>query len=317
MSGSARLDEARRALVIGIGGGGDVVGALAFALSAAAAHGSDWIVGGLTWERRVVDPRPGPRTLSQIDGAEPVNGVVALAGPQTTGPGGFLFSESAMAGFLEQPVVLVDPNGGPRRVGAGIDDAAAQLGCDHVVLLDVGGDVIASGGEPGLASPLADAVMLACAEHMRTPATACVFGAGCDGELRPDEVLDRIALLRSAGALGPDLPLAEQAAADARASTGYVVTEASAMALRCAAGDRGTATIRRGARTVELTATGARLICFDPRAAIACAAPLARAVVHADSLDEANVLLAAAGVRTELELERAAASAASGDNRGR
>ena len=38
---------------------------------------------------------------------------------------------------------------------------AMELGCDAIVLLDVGGDVLAHGDEPGLASPLCDAVVLA------------------------------------------------------------------------------------------------------------------------------------------------------------
>jgi len=77
---------------VGIGGGGDVVGALA-----AAELLSDAIVGGLSWERRPVDPAPGPRRLDEISHAELLNESVALAGPETSGPGGFLFCESHVA----------------------------------------------------------------------------------------------------------------------------------------------------------------------------------------------------------------------------
>ena len=55
----ALLSAARRPLVLGIGGGGDVVGALATA-EACRAHGARPVVGGVTWERRPIDPRPGP-----------------------------------------------------------------------------------------------------------------------------------------------------------------------------------------------------------------------------------------------------------------
>src|SRR5215218_5224979 len=73
---------AQRILVIGIGGGGDVVGALA-AAQAARALGTDAVVGGLTWERRPVDPVPGPRRLEEITGAQPLHEAVALAGADT------------------------------------------------------------------------------------------------------------------------------------------------------------------------------------------------------------------------------------------
>ncbi|MCW2968433.1 MAG: hypothetical protein JWM71_2205, partial [Solirubrobacteraceae bacterium] len=59
--------------------------------------GLEAVVGGLTWERRVVDPLPGPRTLAEVSGARALNEAVAIAGPQTTGRGGFRFAESRVA----------------------------------------------------------------------------------------------------------------------------------------------------------------------------------------------------------------------------
>jgi len=171
-SAAETLGRSRRALCVGIGGGGDVVGALA-----AAELLGDAIVGGLTWERRPVDPIPGPRRLDEIVNATRLNDAVALAGPGTAGPGGFLFCESHVARATGERTVLVDPGPGPRAIARALDDAADQLGCGRIVLLDVGGDVLAHGDEPGLASPLADAVLLACARFLRTPPVAAVFGS--------------------------------------------------------------------------------------------------------------------------------------------
>jgi hypothetical protein len=67
-----------------------------------------------------------------------------------------------------------------------------------VALVDVGGDVLAHGHEENLASPLCDSVLLAASRFMQTPVIGAVFGAGCDGELRPAEVLERIAELAAA-----------------------------------------------------------------------------------------------------------------------
>ena len=69
-SSSARCDaeallrQARRPLVLGIGGGGDVVGALATAEFARLYDGAEPIVGGLTWERRPIDPVVGGAGLN-------------------------------------------------------------------------------------------------------------------------------------------------------------------------------------------------------------------------------------------------------------
>jgi hypothetical protein len=172
---------------VGIGGGGDVAGALA-AAGAAEALGTPAELGGITWERRPIDPLPGPRRLDEVRGAERVHPAAALAGPETSGPGGFRFAESGMAGFLGRPVALIDPTGGPQAIAAGLVAAAERLDCDLLVLLDVGGDVLAHGDEPGLASPLADALLLAAGpltDAAWLPTLAVVFGAGCDGELTP------------------------------------------------------------------------------------------------------------------------------------
>lgn len=289
---------------MGIGGGGDIVGALAVA-DLAERLGTEAIVGGITWERRPIDPLPGPRLLAEVDGlVRRLNDAVGLAGPATTGPGGFRFAEGGMAEALGTETVLVDPNPGPRGVAAALDDAAAQLGCDLIVLLDVGGDVLGHGDEAGLASPLADAVLLAASAHLATPSVLGVFGAGCDGELRPAEVLARIAEVAEAGGLLGSWGLTPDAADRLEAAIAHVPTEASAMAVRCARGGLGPTAIRDGRRTVELGPAGGITFFLDPAAAMRSAARLAEAIVDADSLLAAEDVLAARGVRTELASER-------------
>src|SRR3954447_8112713 len=124
------LRDAARVLCVGIGGGGDVAGALA-AADLAQRLGTPATVGGITWERRPIDPLPGPRALDEVEGlARRLNDVVGPARPRSTGPGGFRFAEGGMAEALGEPTVLVDPNPGPRAVAAGLDQAAGELGCD-------------------------------------------------------------------------------------------------------------------------------------------------------------------------------------------
>jgi hypothetical protein len=297
-------------LCLGIGGGGDVVGALGVS-ELARALGTEATLGGVTWERPVVDPLPGPRRLDELSDGQPLNRAVALAGPETAGPGGFHFAESHMARVLGRPTVLVDPNPGPTAVGGALAEAASRLGCDRVVLVDVGGDVLGHGHEPGLASPLCDAVMLAAAEPLvraGVPVVAAVFGPGCDGELTPDEVMARISELAAAGGLAGAWGITPQAAGRLREAVAAVPTEASAQALRCFDGERGRTTIRDGRRPVTLSAVGAVTFFFDPLVAIGSTAPLARAVCGAASLSEANRRLRELGVETELDRETAAAA---------
>lgn len=303
----AAIAAAERVLAVGIGGGGDVVGSLVVA-ELAAALGTPAVVGGLTWERRPIDPLPGPRRIGELREAEPLNDHAALAGPLTTGPGGFLFAESHMARHLSEPVLLLDPSDGPAAVAAALADAAAKLRCDLVVLTDVGGDVLAHGDESGLGSPLADAVCLAAAPVLidrGVDVLGAIFGAGCDGELTPDEVRDRLAEVAAAGgylgAWGPGSGELERL----EAAVAQIPTEASVMGLRCARGGLGDVPIRGGRRTVQLTASGGLVFFFDPPAALRSVARCAQLVADAGSLEEANGILLGRGIPTELEWESA------------
>jgi len=298
--GTNLLPGCARILCLGIGGGGDVVGAL----GAARLLGRPFVVGGLTWERLPVDPVPGPRRLDEIVDHDVLSPTVARADGRTRTTGGIGFAESRMSDVLGAPTVLVDPNPGPAAVADGIRDALGPLGCDGVLLVDVGGDVLAHGDEAGLASPLADALLLAAGlrlVHAGVPTALGIVGAGCDGELTPDEVAARVAEIDDRSGVLADLPLDPEGLDDALA---HVVTEASAMAARCARGERGPATIRDGRRSVELTALGGRVLVLDVEAAIAGPARLARLLADATDLEDGEARLAAIGIRSELAWER-------------
>lgn len=303
----AAIAAAQRVLAVGIGGGGDVAGALVVA-ELAGALGTPAAVGGLTWERRPIDPLPGSRRIGELRGAQALNEHAALAGPDTTGPGGFYFAESHMARHLGEPVLLLDVSDGSAAVAASLADAAGKLGCDLVVLTDVGGDVLAHGDEADLGSPLADAVCLAAAPLLAEQGVGvlgAIFGAGCDGELTPDEVRERLSEVAAAGgyhgAWGPGSDELERL----EAAIAQIPTEASAMGLRCARGGLGDVPIRGGRRNVQLTGSGGLLFFFDPVAALRSAARCGRLVADARSLDDANEILLAHGIPTELEWESA------------
>ena len=299
------MRDASRALVLGIGGGGDVVGALA-AAELCRRLGTGTVMGGVTWERLPIDPRPGPRSTGEIVGGQEVASGVLLAGPGTRTQDGVLFAESRMAALLGEQTVLIDPGIGPARIAEGLEQAASALGVDLFVFVDVGGDVLGAGPEPGLASPLCDAVLLAAGallERRGAAVLGAVFGPGCDGELTLEELLGRLALLAGAGALHAVEGLTAAAVDDVERAAAAIPTEASAQAVRCARGELGVTTIRGGRRTVELTPFGASIVYFDPEGALESAAPLARAVLDAHDLQEAQERLHALGVRTELDYE--------------
>lgn len=292
--------------MLGIGGGGDVVAALASA-RLCQTFGAEAVVGGVAWERLPIDPHAGPRGPDEIVDSRPLAEHVVFAGPETRTAGGVLFAESLMARFLGEQTVLVDVLAGPEAVASSLAKTVEVLGADLLVCIDAGGDVLGDGSEPGLASPLCDAVMLAAATRLQQQGLATlggVFGACCDGELTVEELLDRLAALAASGGLLGAWGLTEATIRELEDATRVIPTEVSAQAIRCARGEIGTTTIRRGRRSVPLSPLGALTFYFDPATTVASVAPLARAVIDARSLDHANDLLHEVGIRTELDFER-------------
>ena len=305
----AILRAARRPLVIGIGGGGDVVGALATAELMRLHDGADPVLGGLTWERGPIDPEPGPRRVEEIEDGQALAPGTLLAGPRTrVRDRNVLFAESRMAEYLGRPTVLVDITAGPAATALGVAAAADALGCDQLVFIDVGGDVLAAGDEPGLRSPLCDAVMLAAGVHLVRAGRRVllgIFGIGCDAELTSAEVLDRIALVAAAGGLCGARGLTPSVAEALEGAIRLVPTEASAQAVRAFRGAAGTATIRGGQRSFELSTVAAVTFYLDVTLALEAAGPLARGGHgRREPGGGERCVGRRCGVRTELDLER-------------
>jgi hypothetical protein len=291
-----------------------VVGALATAETCRLYHGAAPVLGGVSWERRPIDPQPGPRRAEEIEGARRLGPAVLAARPETrVRASGVRFAEARMAELLGEETVLVDASRGPAEIARGLAAAAAELGCDLLVLVDVGGDALAHGDEPGLASPLCDALLLAAGDLLATqggvPVLGAVFGIGCDGELTLDEVLARLAEVAAAGGLAGWRGLTAPVVERLDHAVAAVPTEASAQALRCFRGEIGETAIRAGRRSVPLSPLGALTAYFDVPAALRSAARLAAAVREAPDLEAANGLLRGLVRRTELDYERDAAGA--------
>ncbi|KAB2823543.1 MAG: DUF1152 domain-containing protein, partial [Candidatus Dadabacteria bacterium] len=154
------ISNSKRAILIGIGGGGDIVGTIPTA-DLLGMFGILCEFGGLSWERSVIDPMPGPRKFDEVRNARKLNDAVWFANKDTVTSTGVRFAESGVAEVLGRETLLIDINPGPRAVAEGILHAAEVLDADLIIGIDVGGDLLAFGNEPGLMSPLADSIMTA------------------------------------------------------------------------------------------------------------------------------------------------------------
>jgi len=294
-----------RALVIGVGGGGDVVGALAVAKFLEFC-GLQFVLGGLSWERNVYDPIPGPRRLSEVRNVRVLHPFVWMANTESQTDTGVRFAESKMAAVQKQEILLVDINGGVKGVVDGLEIAMKELKTHLLVGVDVGGDSLAQGHEPGLRSPLADSIMLAAYAELanRHRTFWGVFGYGSDGELTTDEIEVALSKLAAAGGLLGGWALTPKVAAELEEVIRTVPTEASAIPVQCFRGAWGDSNIRRGQRHVKLTPLTALTFFISTTKLYEALGRPAQAVRRSCSLDEANDALHAIKIRTELDYER-------------
>jgi hypothetical protein len=299
------IGSSSRSLVIGIGGGGDVAGALATARFLEFC-GLEFVLGGLSWERRVFDPLPGPRMLSEVDNVRVLHQYAWMANGDSQTKGGVYFAESRMAAFLAKEVLLVDISGGVKGVVAGLERAIEELNIDLLVGIDVGGDSLAKGAEPGLRSPLADSIMLAAFVELDKRGYRTlwgVFGYGSDGELTVDEIEAALSSLAGAGGLLGAWSLTPKTAAELEAAIKTVPTEASAIPVQGFRGASGESEIRDGSRRVKLTPLTALTFFMSATKLFDTLSRPAQAVYGSSSLDGANNALHALGVKTEFDTE--------------
>jgi len=300
------IRSSSRALVIGVGGGGDVVGALATARFLEFC-GVEFVLGGLSWERSVYDPIPGPRKLCETRHVREIHSFAWMANAESQTDTGVFFAESKMAAALSQEILLVDINGGVRGVVAGLEAALKHLRCDFLVCIDVGGDSLAEGHETGLRSPLADSIMLAAFAELEKRGQRAlwgVFGYGSDGELNTEEIESALARICAAGGLLGAWALTPTIAAELARIIETVPTEASAIPVECFGGAWGERKIRGGERTVKLTPLTILTFFMSPTAVFETLSAPARAVSASANLEQANEALHDLGIKTELDLER-------------
>jgi len=300
------IRSSSHALVIGVGGGGDVVGALAAARFVEFC-GLEFTLGGLSWERYVYDPVPGPRSLDEIENVKLIHPRMGLANPQTRTRSNVYFAESKMAEVLGRDVLLVDINGGVKGVVDGLELALKEFNTDLLIGLDVGGDSLARGGEKGLRSPLADSIMLAaCAELEKQGVKTLwgVFGYGSDGELTTDELEKALSVVAKGGGFLGAWGLTPKIVAEMQELIKRVNTEASAIPVECALGAWGEKKIRLGERSVKLTPLTALTFFLSPSVVFQTLSRPAQALARSTTLEEADAALHAIGLKTELDLER-------------
>jgi hypothetical protein len=299
------LKNSKKALLIGIGGGGDIVGTIPTG-DLLSMFGVECVYGGISWERSVFDPVPGPRTFEETRNVRKLNDVVWYANKDTVTSTGVSYAESGFSRVWGEETLLIGIHAGPEAVAEGILDACHRLNADLVIGIDVGGDVLAQGDEPGLMSPLADALMTAALYYVdrNIPTVMGLFGYGSDGELTQDELDRSMKVLAKEGGILGSWGITQEALKKLEKMISTVPTEASRMPVLFAKGEFTDTTIRSGRRNISLSMSSTVTFYLSTKVVYEKLSKLSPCVCGCKTLEEANNALHSIGVHTELDIER-------------
>jgi len=298
------LKKIKKALIIGIGGGADIVGTIPMK-SYLEEHGIECYLGGLPWERYSIDPYPGPRRFSEIQKKRNFNQSICFITAKTLTKDGLQFSESKVANFVKNKIIFVNIFNSIRSIAADLIEFINDKKIDYVVGVDVGGDVLALGDEKGLASPLADSIMLnvlkiieaKCLTHLG------VLGYGSDGELKISEINKCMAIASSKKGLVGSVGLSTDAYKTMKEIVKKVETDASRIPLLSFEGSYGNHPIRRGRIQVEVHPMSQITFLFSPTIVFKNLSKPARLISKSKSFYEANEILLTNNISSEFNYE--------------
>ncbi|MEM4846602.1 MAG: DUF1152 domain-containing protein [Thermosphaera sp.] len=299
------VGKATCALFVALGGGGDVASAAMLAL-AARRLGIKSHVASIIWERLPIDPIPGPVRFNEVVGSIRIGEhamIVTKDSRALRGGRAIAFQAANVSKVLGEPVGVVDVASGCAGVKEGLKELSTYFGCDTILGVDVGGDVLATGFERELWSPLADFIGLAALKDLRdVQGVLAVHSPGSDGELSPEYILRRIALVAERGGYLGARGVTLEDIESLEKILEHVESEASRATLMAAKGAYGKVEIRSGSRTVYVTPLSLITFFLKPRI-VAELNPLISELSSTRSIEEARRRLNKRGVYTELDLE--------------
>jgi hypothetical protein len=292
-----RHADVRPPLYVAAGGGGDAV-------AAAMLHAVRWpnkrpVIATFAWDRLLVDPIPGPRSTGDFTGLAPLgaHNFAFTSDTRPIPPAGSTLPR--LAAEVDATYVLLDPSRGAIGLRTQMAALIQTTQAESVEVIDVGGDVLGTGTEPTLRSPLADALAVAATTRLSVPVSVLVAGAGLDGELTETTVLTRVEHLGGHCTIrtGPTetewaIPLFE-----------WHPSEATALLLAAARGLRGHVEIRSDGHRVRITDESPNVYALAHDDVLANN-HVAAAVADTKALDEVEAAVRAVCGHSEIDYER-------------
>ncbi len=301
-SGLESFAQAERALVFGLGGGGDIVSAVPTGRFLEL-FGCDVLFGGIAWEPIPRDVNVGPRPLEEVTDITPQSPHIAQVSPTTETVDGTPIAEAGVCAHVDNDVLLFDVTDGLDPLAAEVSELVKAREVDLVVGVDAGGDAVATGTEPGVKSPITDALGVAMLTTLDVPTAVGLHGYGSDGELSSDELEAAIADIAAANGLLGAWGITPDVRGELETLLESVSTEASRLPVAAARGEFGEYEIRDGRRTVTVSPTSIVTFYLEPEP-VAARSSVVDIVMNTSDLQDVADHLQRRGIQTEFDTER-------------
>lgn len=295
---------AKRALILGVGGGGDIIQGIPVAHLMRQLGLERIYLGGVACQWWTPDGNPlasewgqavmGP-TLYDVDELTDSTALAPYIRQVTASSavGGRRPCEAYLADMLPADVVFVaGQTGGAAGLGEGLGELVAREQIDLVVGVDIGSDTFFDGGNAMPAkTSLVDFLSLAAILSLDVPSFYGMAGYGCDGEMPLEELDERVARVMAAGGYVDAIGITQRDAAVMEQACERYGDPVEPMAYRAARGDHGWKNVWTHGpwgTAVKVTPLAAVMLLFDPATMAAVNSTGITALAQSTSLAEAE-----------------------------
>jgi hypothetical protein len=300
---------AKRVLILGNGGGGDVIQGIPVLNLLRTLGKMDIVVGGVNcaWVNDAGEPQeessnPDPATfvlgptlypLSSLSDSERLRPHLASVAP-TTRLYGNVLAEAVVARNHDVPAVVVDLSDGVGAAASDLDSWLAEAGIDLVIASDCGSDSFYTGAEVTPAhTSLVDMMTMGVLSKLSVDTIFCLGGYGVDGELILEELERNIAAAMRGGAFIGGWGLTQQDVLDIEAACEAYADPVQVFVPRAARGEIGWVklkTVGPWGIPMRLTPMAAFMFFFDLQALVATVATTVPLIAGAATLSEAETV---------------------------
>jgi len=297
---------AKHAMILGIGGGGDIIQGIPVARLLRQLGTPQVTMGGVSCQWWTPDGAPlsdtwgtavmGPTIydLADLEEAE-------LWAPQVacvTGEShcnGRKPCESRLAGTLgEDAMVVVGLRGGVEGLADSLKKVVSEHGVDLFIGVDIGSDSFHDGGEAVPAkTSMVDFMSLGAMLQLPCPTIYGMSGYGCDGEMQLEELDERVGrVMRAGGYIGAH-GITQSDVAEMEAASRRYPDPVEPMSFRAARGELGLHNVWTHGpwgTVVKVTPLASVMMFFDPRVLVESSSNGVKALLQTKSLQEVETI---------------------------